>query len=101
MAAPTPVARIIAAADAERRRLERDLHDGAQQRLVSLALALRAVEAQLPDDPAAARHQLAGARQELAPRSTSCATLREGSTRPSCGTAAWARRWTPWRRGRP
>jgi signal transduction histidine kinase len=36
--------RIIAAADAERRRLERDLHDGAQQRLVALALNLRVAE---------------------------------------------------------
>jgi signal transduction histidine kinase len=34
-------ARIVVAADAERRRLERDLHDGAQQRLVGLSLALR------------------------------------------------------------
>jgi hypothetical protein len=37
-------ARVIAAGDAERRRLERDLHDGAQQRLVSLALTLRIAE---------------------------------------------------------
>jgi signal transduction histidine kinase len=37
-------ARVIAAADAERRRLERDLHDGAQQRLVSLSLTLRMAE---------------------------------------------------------
>jgi signal transduction histidine kinase len=66
MAAPSTVARITAAADHERRRLERDLHDGAQQRLVSLALVLRAVEAQLVNDPEAARHQLAGAREELA-----------------------------------
>ena len=36
--------RIIAAADAERRRIERDLHDGAQQRLVALALTLRMAE---------------------------------------------------------
>ena len=36
--------RIIAAADAERRRIERDLHDGAQQRLVALALTLRTAE---------------------------------------------------------
>jgi signal transduction histidine kinase len=36
--------RIIAAADAERRRIERDLHDGAQQRLVALALRLRLAE---------------------------------------------------------
>ena len=33
--------RIVAAADHERRRIERDLHDGAQQRLVSIGLALR------------------------------------------------------------
>lgn len=64
--APTTVARIIAAADAERRRLERNLHDGAQQRLVSLALTLRTVEAQLADNPEGARHQLASAREELA-----------------------------------
>ena len=65
IAAPLTVARVIAAADAERRRLERNLHDGAQQRLVSLALALRAVEAQLTTDPEAARRQLASAREEL------------------------------------
>ncbi len=38
-------ARIVAAADEARRRIERDLHDGAQQRLVSLGLQLRAVQA--------------------------------------------------------
>jgi signal transduction histidine kinase len=41
-------ARIVAAADHARRRIERDLHDGAQQRLVSLALRLRAAQAALP-----------------------------------------------------
>jgi signal transduction histidine kinase len=40
-------ARIVAAGDAERRRLERDLHDGAQQRLVALGLSLRLVRSQL------------------------------------------------------
>ena len=40
-------ARIVEAGDAERRRLERNLHDGAQQRLVSLALQLRMVEGEL------------------------------------------------------
>jgi signal transduction histidine kinase len=64
--APTAVARIIEAADAERRRLERNLHDGAQQRLVSLALALRSVETQLVADPEAAGRQLASAREEPA-----------------------------------
>jgi signal transduction histidine kinase len=43
--------RIIEAGDAERQRLERDLHDGAQQRLVGLALALRLLQTRLgPDD---------------------------------------------------
>jgi len=41
-------ARIVATADATRRRIERNLHDGAQQRLVSLALDLRAAEATAP-----------------------------------------------------
>jgi signal transduction histidine kinase len=41
-------ARIVAAADETRRRLERDLHDGIQQRLVSLQLQLRAVQAAVP-----------------------------------------------------
>jgi signal transduction histidine kinase len=40
-------ARIVAAADEERRRIERDLHDGAQQRLVALALELRSAQRQL------------------------------------------------------
>ncbi len=41
-------ARVVAAADETRRRIERDLHDGTQQRLISLALELRAAEAQVP-----------------------------------------------------
>jgi signal transduction histidine kinase len=43
-------ARIVATADATRRRIERNLHDGAQQRLVSLALDLRAAEAAATGD---------------------------------------------------
>jgi signal transduction histidine kinase len=43
-------ARIIATADETRRRIERDLHDGAQQRLVSLALQLRVVQLGVPAD---------------------------------------------------
>jgi signal transduction histidine kinase len=59
-------ARLVEAADAERRRLERNLHDGAQQRLVSLSLALRLAEAKLRADPEAASAILAGAGEELA-----------------------------------
>jgi signal transduction histidine kinase len=43
-------ARIVEATDAERRRLERDLHDGAQQRLVSLSIALRLARSHLRSD---------------------------------------------------
>jgi signal transduction histidine kinase len=41
-------ARIVATADATRRRIERDLHDGAQQQLLSLALEVRAAQASMP-----------------------------------------------------
>jgi signal transduction histidine kinase len=57
-------ARIIAAGDAERRRIERDLHDGAQQRLVALALTLGMAETRLASDPAAAAPLIAQAREE-------------------------------------
>ena len=50
--------RIVAAADGERRRIERDLHDGAQQRLVALALNARAAEALAPADLAELREQM-------------------------------------------
>ena len=43
-------ARIVATADATRRRIERDLHDGAQQQLVGLALALRAAQTAVPEE---------------------------------------------------
>ena len=57
-------ARIIAAGDAERRRIERDLHDGAQQRLVALSLTLGMAEARLTSDPIAAAALIADARKE-------------------------------------
>ena len=53
-------ARIVAAADDARRRLERDLHDGAQQRLVSLGLQLRLVERSVPSGHQDLREQLSG-----------------------------------------
>ncbi|MBV8179246.1 MAG: GAF domain-containing protein, partial [Mycobacterium sp.] len=51
-------ARIVAAADHARRRLERDIHDGAQQRLVSLGLKLRLAEDLVPSDCAELKHEL-------------------------------------------
>jgi PAS domain S-box-containing protein len=58
-------ARIIEAGLVERRRLERNLHDGAQQRLVSLSLALRLAKAKLQKDPPGAEELLAAAGDEL------------------------------------
>ena len=58
-------ARIVEAHGEERRRLERDLHDGAQQRLVALALELRLAEASVGGDPSRSRSALAHAREQL------------------------------------
>jgi signal transduction histidine kinase len=58
-------ARIVEAGDAERRRLERNLHDGAQQRLVALALHLRLVLGALEDDPERGRALLTDANAQL------------------------------------
>jgi PAS domain S-box-containing protein len=58
--------RLVAAADDARRRLERNLHDGAQQRLVALSVSLRLAEARLADDPVLAASILSSARGELA-----------------------------------
>jgi signal transduction histidine kinase len=52
-------ARVVAASDQTRRRIERDLHDGAQQRLVSLGLGLRAAREAVPSDQAELRQELA------------------------------------------
>lgn len=54
-------ARIVAAADDARRRIERDLHDGAQQRLVSLGLRLRMAEELVPADLTDVRNELSAA----------------------------------------
>ena len=66
--------RLVTAADAERRRIERDLHDGAQQRLVTLALQLSLIRRRIRDDPGNAEQLVAGASDELA---RSLAELRE------------------------
>jgi PAS domain S-box-containing protein len=85
-------ARIVEAADSARRRLERDLHDGAQQRLVELRLDLRMARSRLDDDPAQARELLDAALgdlddatrelRELA-RGIHPAALTEGGLRPA------------------
>jgi len=57
-------ARVVDAADAERRRIERDLHDGTQQHLVSLAMNLGMAKEKLESDPEAARQLVADAHQQ-------------------------------------
>jgi PAS domain S-box-containing protein len=59
-------ARIVAAGDEARRRLERNLHDGAQQRLVSLSISLRLAHAKADADPAEAKRLLHQASDDLA-----------------------------------
>ncbi len=58
-------ARIVAAADEARRRLERDLHDGAQNSLLALGLDLKVIQADLERDPERAAERLKAAREEL------------------------------------
>jgi signal transduction histidine kinase len=58
-------ARIVEASVAERRRLERNLHDGAQQRLVTLAVHLRLAQETLREDPATAEAMLASVGEDL------------------------------------
>jgi len=66
--------RVIEAADGERRRIARDLHDGAQQQLVNVAFNLELAGQQLDDDPGGARAGIELARQEARAAS---AALRE------------------------
>jgi signal transduction histidine kinase len=61
----TSRARIVEASSHERRRLERNLHDGAQQRLVALSLTLRLAQGKVHEEPDRANELLAGAQQEL------------------------------------
>ena len=58
-------ARVVAAADETRRRIERDLHDGSQQQLLSIALELRAAQAQLPPGQEAVAEQYSRTAREL------------------------------------
>lgn len=90
-------ARIVAAADVTRRRIERDLHDGAQQRLVSLALQLRAVQAAAPAEIPELVEQLDGVVNGLAgvmedlleiARGIHPAILANGGLRPALKTLA-------------
>jgi signal transduction histidine kinase len=71
-------ARIVAASDQTRRRFERDLHDGAQQRIVSLGLQLRAAEAAVPEDHHELREQLSNVVDGLVGVSTELQEISRG-----------------------
>jgi signal transduction histidine kinase len=71
-------ARVVHAADEARRRLERNLHDGAQQRLVALALALRLAKATVKNDPDAAEELIGAAGNEAADALTEVRELARG-----------------------
>ena len=78
--------------EAELRRIERDLHDGAQARLVALGMSLGMAEQKLAADPEAARELLGEARRGgPARRSPSCATWRAASI-PRCSPTVGSRR---------
>ena len=70
-------ARIVEATDEERRRLERDLHDGAQQRLVSVSLALRRVRARLATRPGEDDEAMAASDQAASELKLAIQELRE------------------------
>jgi signal transduction histidine kinase len=89
--------RIVAASDEARRRIERDLHDGTQQRLVSLGLAACAAQANAPPDRGDLRAELSGIATGLADaaeelqelsRGIHPAILSQGGLGPALGTLA-------------
>jgi hypothetical protein len=75
-----------------RRRIERDLHDGAQQRLVSLGLELRAAEQRVPSEIGELRGDVSRWRRTSRASSTICARCRAGSTGRFSARAGSARR---------
>ena len=89
-------ARLVEVADEARRRLERDLHDGAQQRLVGLALDLQLAR----ETSSTIRRRLASCStarsRACARRSTSCASSRAGSIPPCSRPMDWPPRCPTW-----
>ena len=70
--------RIVEASDAERRRLERNLHDGAQQRLVALSVGMRLAQGKIRDAPEEAEELLGIASEELSEALTELRELAQG-----------------------
>ena len=89
--------RLVAAADAERQRVERNLHDGAQQRMLNLMLALRTAQTDLSRGAyQGAGDALEAATGELGTPSRSCATWPAASTLRSSPTPASGLRSAHW-----
>ena len=82
--------------DAELRRIERDLHDGAQARLVALGMSLGMAEQKFESDPEGAQQLVAEARAGVAEALRSCATSPAASIRRSSPTAGSGRLWRRW-----
>ena len=92
--------RIVEASDAERRRLERNLHDGAQQRLVALSIGLRRAQAMLRASPDETETLLEMLSDELGEALSELRELAQG-IHPGCSrSAASGRRSKSWVRGR-
>ena len=94
--------RLVGAAEEERRRLERDLHDGAQQRLVGVSLALQRARAAADDPaiPSALRDELDRTASELQGAIVELRSLLAGSIQRSSRMRASPLPWHPSRAGR-
>ena len=89
-------ARIVASGDAERRRVERNLHDGAQQHLVALAVNLRLARDIVDRRPRGRGRRCSTSSPRTSRRpSRSCASWPTASTRRCWPTAGWPRRCAP------
>jgi HAMP domain-containing protein len=93
-------ARVVAAADDIRRRLERDLHDGTQQRLVSLALEVRNCRPTFPTRSPSCEASWTTSPMAWSPRLTTCGRYLAAFIRRCLPEAAWGQRSRRWLAGR-
>ena len=85
-------ARILAAADDERRRIERDLHDGAQQRLVALRIRLQLAEELMGEEPERGPERLRALADELTEALEEIQNLARGVYPPQLASRGLAER---------
>jgi PAS domain S-box-containing protein len=94
-------ARIVAAADEERRRVVRDLHDGAQQRLVHTVITLKLARRALEKDEESGATLVGEAVDHAQTPSPNCANSRTASCRRCSSGVGSEPEWTRWRRAPP